>query len=256
MASVFSAQSLRRDQALLTRPLFYLLVCLMIAGCEALPGNAASRPTLEAELTALADESTRIATAGDAFATEVARTVQAAETNAASLTGINRQLVVTLRAVVPPTQQVIARSGDVTPGYNEPLPGQEPLLVSDVTQPAIRTDMSGVNQFAQITTALGISTIDGCALTPQTTFSTTVSRIYVTARVLNITGGTSVFVEWRYNDQLVATSTTYTVPEDDPDFCLWFYLEPSDVPFQAGSWSAQFYANGMPISPTADFVLN
>jgi hypothetical protein len=84
---------------------------------------------VEAELTALADEATAIATSGIANGTQIARTVQAAETSAANLQGINRQLVVTLRALIPPTQQIVTLSGAVTPGYNEPLPGQTPVAV-------------------------------------------------------------------------------------------------------------------------------
>lgn len=242
------------------RAVLLLLLSLTIAGCDTLGGSTASRPTLEAEMTAMVDEATLMATAAIAYGTEVARTVQAAETSAANLTGINRQLVVTLRAVVPPTQQVIARVGEVTPGYNEPLPGQEPLAILAATPPAggsVDVMTSGTsNQFTQITTAAMVQDADGCAVGPQTSFSTTTSRIYATTRVFNIVGGTSVFVEWRYNGQLVATSTTYTVPQNDPDFCLWFYLEPADAPFVAGSWNVQFYANGSPVTPTADFVLN
>jgi hypothetical protein len=46
------------------------------------------------------------------------------------------------------------------------------------------------------------------------------------------------------------------VPQDDPDFCLWFYLEPSDAPFRAGNWSAQFFSNGVPQQPPAQFTMN
>lgn len=237
-----------------------LWVCLATAACETLTGSGLSRPTIEAELTALVDEATLIATAGVAYSTQIARTVQAAETTTANLQGVNRQLVVTLRALIPPTQQLVTMSGAVTPGYNEPLPGQTPVaLGTAVSTPQASTVDSAtgtVNQFTEITTAAAIQSSDGCAVSPQTTFSTTSGRIYATARVLNITAGTRVFVEWRYNGQAVATSVTYTVPQNDPNFCLWFYLEPVDAPFQAGSWSAQFFINGSPVMPVAEFTMN
>lgn len=245
---------------MLVRAVLLLGLCLTSAACQTLTGSGISRPTLEAELTALVDEATAIATSGIANGTQVARTVQAAETSATNLRGINRQLVVTLRALVPPTQQIVIFSGAVTPGYNEPLPGQTPVAIgSAAPTPQTSTEdivTGAANQFTQITTAAAINSSDGCAASPQTTFSTMSSRIYATARVLNITAGTRVFVEWRYNGQTVATSVTYTVPQDDPDFCLWFYLEPVDVPFQAGTWSAQFFVNSSPVTPVAEFTMN
>ncbi|MGQ9909021.1 MAG: hypothetical protein ACUVS2_09330 [Candidatus Flexifilum sp.] len=245
---------------MVVRAVLLLGLCLTAAACQTLTGSGLSRPTVEAELTALADEATAIATSGIANGTQIARTVQAAETSAANLQGINRQLVVTLRALIPPTQQIVTLSGAVTPGYNEPLPGQTPVAVGPTapTPPTLPAEVApgGANQFTQITTAAAINASDGCAASPQTTFSTTASRIYATARVLNITAGTRVFVEWRYNGQTVATSVTYTVPQNDPDFCLWFYLEPTDVPFQAGTWSAQFFVNSSPVTPVAEFTMN
>lgn len=356
--------------------LFCAIIC--VSGCSALGGTDESRPTIEAELTDLVDEATRLAATQASSGTQTVATAAAAATYVAGLEGINRGLSVTLRAAVPPTQQVVLNNAPVTPGMNEPMAGflMEQMVATEggeqfagtisASNSAVRIDAtfaagetafiaavatsgdldtvltiydrvgnvlaqnddfnfqeslnsglsftapnSGVyilevsrfqgaagttsgsfvlsisrgrtdaptlavqappqggapqppatgsdgsqNQFTQIATAAGVRDTDGCASSYTTSFSVGASRIYATTRVFNIRAGTNVYVQWSFDGQVVSTSETYTVPQDDPDFCLWFYLEPADAPFQPGNWSAQYYANGVAQNPPAAFTMN
>lgn len=363
-----------------TRCLIVLLAAVSIMGCSALGATDETRPTIEAELTDLVDEATSLAATQASYGTQTNATAIAAATYVANLEGVNRGLAVTLRAAVPPTQQIVLDSAPVTPGMNAPMEGflmqqlvateggeQFTGTISDFNS-AVQVDVtfaagetafiaavatsgdldtvltvydrvgnvlaqnddfnfqeslnsgltftapnSGVyilevsryqgasgtttgsfilsisrgttaaptlslsqpqqqpqtaqgggaaaadgspNQFTQIATAAGVRESDGCASSYTTSFSVGASRIYATARVFNVRAGTNVYVQWSNEGQVVATSSTYTVPQDDPDFCLWFYLEPSDAPFRAGNWSAQFFSNGVPQQPPAQFTMN
>jgi hypothetical protein len=229
-----------------------LLICL--GACNAI-GSVDTRATMQAEQTAYVEEGTRIAGTLEARGTEVVTTAVAAQTYVANVDGINRQLAVTLRAVNPPTQQVVDTSGLVTPGMVV-NPGE-----LSVPAPISATQSAGAsgdntNVFSEIGTAARVRQADDCADGLQSQFSSGDTQIYVTSRVLNARSGTVVIAEWYYNGQLVTPSEPFTIPRDDDDFCLWFYIEPTDAPFSPGDWSAQFVVNGVAIQPVATFTIS
>jgi len=237
---------------------------LLLSGCAALSGSE-DLSVVQAEVTALVSEATQIAAGNRQVATEIAATVAAAQTAVTAQEGVNHQLALTLRAVIPPTLQVVADTGIVTPGMNAPLATPPPIppqlgigaaapTLVPASMPSGAGDGSG--QFTAVATTAAINEADGCAVAFQASFPLSTPRIYATTRVLNARGGTSVFVEWSFSGQVAIRSSAYTIPQDDPDFCLWFFLEPADIPFQAGSWSVQFYANAQPVLPVAQFTMN
>jgi hypothetical protein len=229
----------------------------------ALLATAACSPFLEGQQTPteplinreqFAREGTAIAQAAQIQGTAVAETAVAVGTYVAERESINSQLVQTLRAVMPPTQQIVSQSGLVTPGMNATV---SPMGMPAVT-PAAGAVMAGnatETQFVDVATALSVRDNDGCAVAPVSNFSANVTRIYATARALNIRAGTQMAADWLYNGTLVYQSSPWTVSVDDDDFCLWFYVEPNDFTFSPGSWSVQLYANGVAIQPSAAFTI-
>jgi hypothetical protein len=212
---------------------------------------------MQAEQTEFVDESTRIASTLRVRGTEVMETAAFAETYVANADGINRQLAATMRALIPPTDQVIDTSGEVTPGLIA-RPGEFAAATQAPSMPdAVETVSPDTpNVFTQVATAAGVRDSDGCAIAPQSEFSTNAPEIYITARVLNATAGTTVTATWSYEGEQVFQSPSFTIEADDPDFCVWFYIEPVDVTFSAGSWSAQFVVNGQPQQPAASFTIS
>lgn len=234
--------------------LVVILVLLATAACSPfLEGQQTpTEPLINREQ--FAREGTAIAQAAQIQGTAVAETAVAVGTYVAERESINSQLVQTLRAVMPPTQQIVSQSGLVTPGMNATV---SPMEMPAVT-PAAGAVMAGnatETQFVDVATALSVRDNDGCAVAPVSNFSANVTRIYATARALNIRAGTQMAADWLYNGTLVYQSSPWTVNVDDDDFCLWFYVEPNDFAFSPGSWSVQLYANGVAIQPSAAFTI-
>lgn len=231
-----------------------ILILLATAACSPfLEGQQTpTEPLVNREQ--FAREGTAIAQAGQIQGTAVAETAVAAGTYVAERESINSQLVQTLRVVVPPTQQIVSQSGLVTPGMNATVSPMEMAAMTPAAG-AVMSASTTETQFVDVATAVSVRDNDGCAVAPVSGFSTGVERIYATARALNIRAGTQMAADWLYNGALVYQSESWTVSADDDDFCLWFYVEPDDFAFSAGSWSVQLYANGVAIQPPAAFTI-
>ena len=99
-------------------------------------------------------------------------------------------------------------------------------------------------QFTQVGTASSVRDSDGCAVSLEYSFPANIQRIYITTRALNVKAGTLMHVEWDYQGQSTHTED-WTVPNDDADFCTWFYIEPTGAQFASGDWSVSLTANGI-----------
>lgn len=230
------------------------LLLLLCACSGANSGDVAG--TMQAEQSLFVQESTAIAQTLRARSTQVASTAAAAQTYAANVEGLNRQLAATRSALIPPTQQLVERSGPVTPGM---IATAGEALTSGVSTPPPSQNGSATaapNQFTEVATAAGVRESDGCANGTQSQFTTNAPEIYLTARVLNVTAGSVIGSSWTYEGQVVFTSGSFTVPEDDSDYCVYYYIEPSDVAFSPGTWSAQFLLNGSPVGSAATFSIS
>jgi hypothetical protein len=230
--------------------LFALLVGVLV-GCEAL---AAPDPSagMGVELTAYVSEATSIAQSLAAQGTAVVVTAQSAATYIVQQDGINRQVVATLRAGLPPTAQVVL-GADPSVGATPPI-GESMLDGgAGASAPAASVE-GGFTEFQPPQTASAVRSSDDCAEVVTTEFSSASPIIYVTTRAFNMRAGTQMAVEWLLSGQVVY-NFNFAVPVDDPDYCLWFSITPADVPFTPGDWSVRLLANGAPILPTASFVI-
>lgn len=233
-----------------------LAVALLIASaCGALeaPDPAA---TLQANRLAFETEATSIAQAAQAQATEISGTAVAAETIVAQGDLINQQLLLTLRAVIPPTQQIVNEGEVVTPGHvASPAPGGVVAAVTPGANPdAGQVSGDSSTLFTQVQTALTVRDSDGCADTLQDAFPADIGRIYITTRALNIRAGTVMRVQWTYEGDPAFTES-FTVEQNDDDFCLWFFIEPTEIAFSPGNWTVQLFENERPIDPVVAFTI-
>jgi hypothetical protein len=228
-----------------------LVVVVCASACSAFtPENPAA--TLQAQRSSMIDEATGIAQAAQVQGTQVMGTAVAAQTYVALMEGRNRQLIATMQIAFPPTQAIIQDDGPSTPGQMAtPAPlgsFQEATPPPQDTSGGSLGDMS----FTQVGTAASVRDSDGCADQLSTSFPADVQRIYITTRALNVTNGTQMRVEWFYEGQLTF-SEPYTIPADDDDFCMWFFIEPTGETFSSGSWSVTLYANNVAVAPPANF---
>lgn len=225
---------------------------VITSACSALtPDNPAA--TLQAQREGFIAEATSIAQAAQAQGTQVVGTAVAAQTYVALMEGRNQLLLATMQVVFPPTQALVVNNGTSTPGQMaSPAPdGSIAQVTTGPTQviqgtPDAPASLDGA-QFAQVGTASNVRNSDGCAESLVNSFPADVQRIYITARALNIQQGTDMRVEWYYQGQLTYTES-FTVPRDDDDFCLWFFLAPTDVTLSPGNWSVQLFANNTAVA--------
>lgn len=211
---------------------WFCALALVLAGCQVLnaPNMAATR---QVESTALVEEATRLVDVYATDAAQVQRTAQAGATQIAAGSSINRQLLLTARAVIPPTP--VRQVGVAAEGI-------------------VATVGAGGPQFVNTGVAISVRDSDGCADALQTQFSAGTPRIYASTRAVNLPSGTVMKVEWLYDGQVVS-SESWTNPSDVTDFCVWFYLDSSIIPFTPGSWMARLYANDKIIEPQAPFTI-
>jgi len=233
------------------------LILLTVIGCstlggEDIPGTAA------AQSTAYADEATAMVSDLQAQGTAVQSTAVFAETYVTQMDGINRQMVATLRAAVPPTQQVVQGRDTSQPLISglEGLP-QENLPDNVDASGAgagagAGTGVSGITEFQPVQTASSVRASDGCADVVTTEFTVDSTIIYATTRAFNMRAGTDMNVEWSFEGQVVY-SWQFVVDVDDADYCLWFSMTPQDAPFTPGDWSVRMLANGAPLPSPANF---
>lgn len=220
------------NEVTILKPFLMLIVLLTLSGCAAF--NAPNQPaTMRAENTASVAEATTIAQTFSADQAVIQATAAAAGTSIAGMSSINRQLILTARAVIPPTQ--VRQVGTAQAGLGG-------------------TPAAGGSQFADIGVATSVRQSDGCADSFETQISENAPAIYVNAKALTVSGGTVMGVEWRSNGQVVAQET-WTVPRDETNFCIWFNLDPSRIPFTPGLWSVQLSANGNAIQPEVQFSI-
>jgi len=218
------------------RVLIYVCVFILgvlLSGCQVL--NAPNMPaTLSAQNTAFASEATSIPQALEGTAIALAQTAVVVETDVAAINSVSRQLIATARVVIP-----------VTP---VPQAGTAPIVNDGNTQGSGTTASSLVD--------IGVTSrkrdSDGCADGTESQFPVDTPIIYATTRAPSISAGAVVAVEWKYQGQLVG-SGSYTVPKDETNFCMWFPLDPANIPFTAGSWSVQFTLNSAVVEPTIFF---
>ncbi|MBA3871339.1 MAG: hypothetical protein H0X30_19525 [Anaerolineae bacterium] len=190
--------------------------------------------TLSAQNTAFAAEASAIPQSLEGTAVALARTAVVAETSVADINSVNRQLIATVDAIVPAASASQAGAAPVASNGN--------TAASDATASTL-VDI-GVTQRKRDS--------DGCADGTQSQFPIDTPIIYATTRAPSISAGTVVAVEWKYQGQVVGNGS-YTLPKDQTNFCMWFPLDPANIPFTVGSWSVQFSLNGNVVEPTMFF---
>jgi len=134
-----------------------LAAACALSACTAF-GSTDARGTAQAEALAFGQESTAIAQAVIAQGTAGMQTAVFARTEAANVEGINVRLAETMRAVMPPTQQIVNSQCAVTPGMNDPLPGQ-----FTPTPGAGAAGDGTSNLITDVGMALAVRDSDGCA---------------------------------------------------------------------------------------------
>lgn len=217
--------------------LVVLLVLLSACGILNKPDVPA---TLRVENTAYIAEATVIAQSSTARAIEVAITEQWAGTTVAQTSNLNRVLLATAHAVIPPTPQRQV--------------GGTPISTFVASADGGSTPAPGSSQFVNTGVTSRKRDSDGCAEGYETQFTPDISTIYAITQAVSISAGTVMAVSWSYDGQVISESS-YTVSQDESNFCIWFYIDSSSVTFSPGSWAVRFSADGQPVDPQVAFTI-
>ena len=208
------------------------VVAAFLAACSSI-SSADMEATLRAERDGYILEATALRATTEADALRIAGTAVAAQTHVANQNAINAALLGTVRAVVPPTRQVIAAfSGAATP---------EPIN-------------QGERWFVKTGMATAVNESDGCIVAPEIEFTPSTPRIYATFQAFNIQSGTPLSITGLYEGQ-PRHQESFTTQSNASRICLWFYIEPSMVEFTPGSWAAQLYADGFALGQPMTFSI-
>lgn len=215
------------------RHLIGLSLALLLSGCGG-PLIQDANATLEAENQGIVAEATAIRAAAAADQTRVIATAQAVETRAFEINALNRGLLSTVRAVVPPTQAIIA-ANPVSTGAAPAPPGGERSFIQTGIGTAVRDE-------------------DGCIERPAIEFPSSTPRLYSTMKAFNITEDTALSIQWTRNNEVVwqeAMNASFSAAE----ICVWFDITSDAVPFTPGDWAATWFANGEPIQTPMNFTI-
>jgi hypothetical protein len=128
------------------------------------------------------------------------------------------------------------------------------IIVTPLVLTSVPTVDSTLPRLENIVMATNVGA-DDCALDATTTFSVNTPQIYVVARAVNIPPNTRLSSRWLYNGQEVIT---YDFTKDFliESACIWFFIDPIDVVFQAGEWGVELAIGGTPVAPPTTFVMN
>jgi hypothetical protein len=179
-------------------------------------------------------------------------------------------LQLTLIARGTPIEQLQTEQANVLARYATPTPAPQgttlavvntpsaPQPTAIIVTPLVLTSLPTIDstlpRLENIVMATSVGA-DDCALDTTSTFSVNTPQIYVVARAVNIPPNTRLSSRWLYNAQEVIT---YDFTKDFliESACIWFFIDPIDVVFQAGNWAVELAIDGTPVAPTTIFVMN
>ena len=123
-----------------------------------------------------------------------------------------------------------------------PLPEQAATPTEAPTQPTLQNIVMSASVGS-----------DDCANGVTSSFTTATSEIYVVANAINIPAGTNIAARFSVAGQEIRHDFT-------PDFnidnnCVWFFIDQTDLTFQAGNWSVQLELNGTPAGEVVPFTI-
>jgi hypothetical protein len=207
-------------------------LALLLSACQVF-STSNPQAELQDEISGYVQEATQIAGTLRANERQIGATVEAASTQISAVSNANTMLLATVRSGETPVPGVQASTG-LAQGGGELTPGQRYF---------VRTGVS-----------TRVRDSDGCVENPVVTFPEGVQRIYATVIAYNITANTPLAAEWSQDGSVVVTQS-YNIPRTADEICLWFYIDPTDIPLSAGQWAVQLFAEGWPLEGPMAFTI-
>lgn len=226
-----------RVMQLINRFRVLLLAPLLLGACQSFSADAPS--TLEADISSYGTEVAVMRQNSQDQQTQVAATVQFAETQAAGVIQYNSILLATVRA-----------GGDATPvpqTFANTNEGPLALSIYDTSDGIMRFEQTGTSGF--------VRPQDRCFESHQNFFTTSsTDAIYFVAVGLNMSAGTNIDVTWYYEGAIQHRSS-YTAPNFVEAQCVAVPLTRGDANLLPGNWSASVTVNGQILRESIPFTV-
>jgi len=238
-----------KDKTLLNYRIGFVLLGLMLVGCQSLAGEDVS-VTLSSEMTAFVTESAMIQETAVIEQTDAVETLQASSTLVADAANVNMALVATVESNVSPTvamRAVVVDAEDMGSSLDESMMDESGVDVAS-------SDAVAGIQVNNIGTARSVSNVDGCSSGNVTQFTDSDDRIYVTARVSDLVSGVAFTVDWMFEERLVYRSS-WTSDYSAQSECIWFYMTPDDAAFLPGAYTVTMFVDGQAL-PSQTFSIS
>lgn len=149
-------------------------------------------------------------------------------------TPILETVTATIPAVSPFAPGVITAS---------PIPTQ-PSFIIDINAPHLENPLL----------ATGVGS-DDCAIGATAQFSISSLEIYIVAEAVNVPSGSVIEARWFRSAEPVGPIYDFVPDFDIERACIWFFVDPTDFEFIAGSYSVDLLLNGQAATPPLPFSI-
>ena len=195
----------------------------LLAACGVV-NSVDTQATLQMENADFATEVAALATDVSSTGISVLATAQAAETHVIEMNNVNRQLLATVRAGVPPTVGAF-----------------------------IAGEASGNARFSPMLIGGGVDE-NGCVSSAISQFSAAASLVYTSAQAFGLPIGTSIGVEVRHEGMFVLRDS-WALAEPVNGGCIWTTIDRASAGLEPGRWTVQFFVDNRPLEPVGVFTV-
>jgi hypothetical protein len=148
-----------------------------------------------------------------------------------------------------PTLLVVLPGGAASGSLNATAPTIAPTAIpnaapTDPNAPAL-TNISTTEQVGG----------DNCALSPTNAFSSTTSGVYIVATAFNLTPQNVITYRWE-RDSIEIYVDTWSPQGDTDGQCIWYYVTPAEVTFEAGAWAIEILIDNVPVGSPIAFTVS
>lgn len=97
---------------------------------------------------------------------------------------------------------------------------------------------------------------DGCGSGVTSIFNINTPEIYVIIPTFNVVANTyTLAARWQRDGQPIGPVYDFTPLADSEQLCIWFFIDNTDFPFEAGSYSVSIDVNGQQVAGPIPFVI-
>lgn len=229
---------------------------------ETLSADHAARGTQVADLRLTATyETDRLMVTQEAIQTAV-RDVELQSTRTSATLVALGTAVIDTSAITPAGDAAIAAAPQptvlaITPGSVAASSGAggalQPTPVAAAATQAAPADPNAPSLTNIVTTEqIGA---DNCAAAPSSSFTAATGGVYIVATAFNLTPNNTITYRWQ-RDNIEVFVAAWSPSGNTNGECIWYYVTPAEVAFDAGAWSIEVLIDGVSVGAPIPFTVS